>query len=311
MAAEGEILFRDSRDIQPPASAYEAASGSIYENIYEQLEPAKYIACQEDIWRPADKVEEEGGVAEIKMKSAFTLAVERLQARCTRVLDHKLMLLLVFLMTVWALFVDDILYAWPLSKSLDKPAAIVTAIFFGIFNLEWIARSFAQYSECVPRKQQPQQPGTLTTTTSSTCPSHASTLPLHTPPLQVLLLLFLADGAVSQRVDGPLLWSVARRSREPLLRCGGATHTTHAQPRTATRGHTAATAATQATPKGAASLYTHSLSPPSTSCRLVQHRRLFSIVGGRHAPRAHHEIAARDQGNPGLRPVLEAAQRRE
>ena len=49
--------------------------------------------------------------------------------------------------------VDDILYAWPLSKSLDKPAAIVTAIFFGIFNLEWIARSFAQYSECVPRKQ--------------------------------------------------------------------------------------------------------------------------------------------------------------
>ena len=177
MAAEGEILFRDSRDIQPPASAYEAASGSIYENIYEQLEPAKYIACQEDIWRPADKVEEEGGVAEIKMKSAFTLAVERLQARCTRVLDHKLMLLLVFLMTVWALFVDDILYAWPLSKSLDKPAAIVTAIFFGIFNLEWIARSFAQYSECVPSNR---SRSSSRTTTTSTCPSHTSTLPLHT-----------------------------------------------------------------------------------------------------------------------------------
>ena len=61
-----ELLFRDSRDIQPSHTAYEDRKGST-DNMYSMLEPAAFVACQEDIWQPINKTDGEDGDQGIKV----------------------------------------------------------------------------------------------------------------------------------------------------------------------------------------------------------------------------------------------------
>lgn len=65
---DNEVLFRDSRDIQPPATAYERVAT---ENIYASLEEAAFVPCPEDIWQPAQRSAAEKEVVEVKVRPAL------------------------------------------------------------------------------------------------------------------------------------------------------------------------------------------------------------------------------------------------
>ena len=75
-----EILFRDSRDIQPPVSSIaDAKAKGPQANVYADLDPALFVACQEDIWQPVAKNVLEGGETEIKVRPPPPRAVPRRQ----------------------------------------------------------------------------------------------------------------------------------------------------------------------------------------------------------------------------------------
>ena len=61
-----EVLFRDSRDIQPPGAAFEKGKGP-HDNPYSSLEPALFVACPEDIWQPVTAEADESGNVEVKV----------------------------------------------------------------------------------------------------------------------------------------------------------------------------------------------------------------------------------------------------
>ena len=71
-------------------------------------------------------------------------------------LDHNISLLVVFIMTFWALFAEDIQLAVPIKKAVDIPFAYVQLIFLIIFSIEQLVRSFAQYVR--PRRIEPERP---------------------------------------------------------------------------------------------------------------------------------------------------------
>ena len=73
MEAGTEVLFRDSRDIQPPVAAYEDAPAASRPNMYASLEPPAFVACVEDIWQPLTTSGDESGLAEIKVTRLFAL----------------------------------------------------------------------------------------------------------------------------------------------------------------------------------------------------------------------------------------------
>ena len=75
-----EVLFRDTKDIQPPAESYEF---KLTENIYRALEPAQFVACPEDIWQPLKTADDEFGVQEIKVRTS-----RQPRGRCARQRRH-------------------------------------------------------------------------------------------------------------------------------------------------------------------------------------------------------------------------------
>ena len=131
-----EVLFRDSCDIQPEDGGYTT------------LPPAAFVACPEDIWRPVKNEDEDDGLVEVKAKTQAQIAVEQLKKRISLVLDSRYMVGLVTVMTVWALFIEDLLIGIPeVHKSADEACGYITLLFLIIFMVEWVARSFAQYEE--------------------------------------------------------------------------------------------------------------------------------------------------------------------
>ena len=62
-----EVLFRDEQDIQPPQHLY-TADTKRKRNIYTDLAPANFVACQEDIWQPLPQTVDDGGDKEIKVR---------------------------------------------------------------------------------------------------------------------------------------------------------------------------------------------------------------------------------------------------
>ena len=82
-----------------------------------------------------------------QVKTRWELRLEKLQDQTLVVLDHRLTLLVVFLMTFWALFADDILYGTPLDKQYDLPFAYASLCFFIIFMIELTARTIVQFHE--------------------------------------------------------------------------------------------------------------------------------------------------------------------
>jgi hypothetical protein len=73
--------------------------------------------------------------------------LEELARRVMYVLDHRLCVTMVTIMTAWALFVEDLQFAVPLHKKVDRPFAIVTLIFFILFMIEQTLRSWAARKE--------------------------------------------------------------------------------------------------------------------------------------------------------------------
>ena len=67
-----EVLFRDTKDIQPPAESYEF---KLTENIYRALEPAQFVACPEDIWQPLKTADDEFGVQRSRCAQAASRVV--------------------------------------------------------------------------------------------------------------------------------------------------------------------------------------------------------------------------------------------
>jgi len=141
---DNDVLFRDSRDIQPPAAAYERIAT---ENIYAALEEAAFVPCPEDIWQPAQKSADAKEVVEVAKSTARQQAFKVVQRRALYAIDHKLSVGLIFLMTCWALFMDDVQLGVPMPKSVDIPFAYVTLVFLLIFASEQVTRSIVQFNE--------------------------------------------------------------------------------------------------------------------------------------------------------------------
>jgi len=141
---DNEVLFRDSRDIQPPATAYERVAT---ENIYASLEEAAFVPCPEDIWQPAQRSAAEKEVVEVKGSTARQQAWKVVQRRAVYAIDHKLAVTIIFLMTCWALFMDDVQLGVPMPKTVDIPFAYVTLVFLILFTIEQVVRSVVQFDE--------------------------------------------------------------------------------------------------------------------------------------------------------------------
>lgn len=157
----------DSGDIQPPSATYERRN---FENIYALLEPARFVACPEDIWQPLNKGEKEQGEEEIKGRSRNDELIDDLKLKISVFLDNRAVVSWVTVMTCWALFMDDLQLALPMIKDVDEPFAsareaqclslrlaarmsrnlcrrcnaVVTLTFLTLFSIEQILRSFAQ-----------------------------------------------------------------------------------------------------------------------------------------------------------------------
>ena len=80
-------------------------------------------------------------------KTQRQLFLEQVKKHVIVALDHRLTVFLVFFMTIWALFVDDMAIAVPLDKSVDAPIGYTTLVFLILFAIEQIARSIVQYEE--------------------------------------------------------------------------------------------------------------------------------------------------------------------
>jgi hypothetical protein len=115
--------------------------------MYASLDPALFVACQEDIWQPLPKTQGDTGEHELKLKSRREEFLEDLQLRTNAILDHKFASVIVFFMTVWALFIEDLEFGIPLPKIYDQLFAWFTLLFFLLFTVEWLARSIAQFSD--------------------------------------------------------------------------------------------------------------------------------------------------------------------
>jgi len=142
---ENEVLFRDTRDVQPLPEIYETDATGV--NIYSHVPDAKYVACPEDIWQPEASAEDEDALTVVKTKSKTQIALDKAKLKAVYVLDHNVSLVVVFIMTFWALFAEDLMLSVPLEKTVDEPFALVSLVFLVIFSIEQIARSIAQYQE--------------------------------------------------------------------------------------------------------------------------------------------------------------------
>jgi len=142
---DNEVLFRDEVDIQPPAALYTVETKKA-KNIYKELPPANFIPCQEDIWQPLPDTADADGEQEIKVKTRNQLMLEALRKHILAILDHKFTMLLVAIMTFWALFVEDFIIAINMDKSVDVGIAYVTLVFFALFCFEQFFRSIVEYS---------------------------------------------------------------------------------------------------------------------------------------------------------------------
>ena len=151
MASDATVLFRDSAEIQPGEDGIIETRQS-HRNVYQELPPAKFIACTDDIWVPQSKGEGDDEGVVVVAKTPFQIMLGHLQTRTVAVLDAKLTVLLVFVMTLWALFMDDFAISIPMDKAVDVPFAYVTLIFLVLFAIEQFTRSLAQYNEYCARQ---------------------------------------------------------------------------------------------------------------------------------------------------------------
>ena len=140
------FLFRDSSGIEPPAHAYQKQnSGGLDTNFYEQVAKPTFIACPEDIWAPRIEDDDAGNaVEEMHVKTQFEIYVEGLKRSTVDILDHGVILCVVFVGTFWALFAEDVAHGWPLAKKVDTPIAVVNLCFLIFFVTEQFARSVVQ-----------------------------------------------------------------------------------------------------------------------------------------------------------------------
>ena len=151
MAGTPEVLFRDNQSIQPDEEGLEATKRNVKENHYATLKPAAYVACPVDIWLPtADEDNRSQDTA--VTTSSHSIIFRKVQKRANIILDNRLTVLVVFIMTLWALFIEDVALAVPLDKAVDVYFAWFTLVFLMLFFVEQVARSIFQYEEyCAPQ----------------------------------------------------------------------------------------------------------------------------------------------------------------
>jgi len=143
------VLFRDDSGIDPVA-AQDVPEGA-YKN-YSSVPPATFILCTEDIWLPKKETPVDAHMAAVvsrraEQKKRRAALIAKIKSPIVKVLDHPFTLLLFTVMTVWALFLEEIRIAANLDKSVDPIFASISLTFMCVFLLEWIVRSAAQYEE--------------------------------------------------------------------------------------------------------------------------------------------------------------------
>ena len=81
---ETEVLFRDSKGIQPDVDAIKETAEEPENNVYGTLEQHQFIACQEDIWQPVGGAEDEDGEMGIKVRATAGALHPPACASCAR-----------------------------------------------------------------------------------------------------------------------------------------------------------------------------------------------------------------------------------
>lgn len=145
------------------------------DNFYENVPASHFVACPEDIWQPVHHGEDEWGEQEVKGNTRLQEFLEDLSRRLVDILDHKFCVFCVTMMTVWALFMDDLIVGVPMSREVDYACAWTTLIFLLLFLIEQALRSWAQYAPRTQPHVSPRLPP-LTRPSCCTCRPHASRL---------------------------------------------------------------------------------------------------------------------------------------
>jgi len=138
-----DVLFRDAETIRPPEEHFEVDSNRQgAPNVYKNVPPSKFIACAEDIWlakKLEPVVENDLGPAKQNVRQRADAIFRR---KALEVLDHVVFQIFFAFATVWALFIDDLIYGFELPKTVDKPFAWISMIFLILFGLEQLVRTY-------------------------------------------------------------------------------------------------------------------------------------------------------------------------
>jgi class 3 adenylate cyclase len=140
------------------AAAAAAGASAPPSNRYEAVPQPNFVTNVHDIWRPDQRALAHNSRASLidqwQRQSVLARArvrrrrfVHYLKPKVVQLLDHPLTFLLFFLLTFWALFMEDIRIASDFPKHVDRGFGCTSFVFMLIFFLEWAIRSWAESEE--------------------------------------------------------------------------------------------------------------------------------------------------------------------
>ena len=147
-------LFRDTTRIEPPDDIYERRREGTIDvdsedvvTMFHKVPAPTFAACEQDIWLPNFDEDKDEVIEEEHVPTWQEVLLKKFKVQAVHILDHNIALILVFVGTFWALFAEDMAFAVPLDKDVDKPFAWTNLFFLIFFTVEQTCRSIAQYEE--------------------------------------------------------------------------------------------------------------------------------------------------------------------
>jgi len=147
-------LFRDTTRIEPPDDIYERRREGTIDvdsedvvTMFHKVPAPTFAACEQDIWLPNFDEDKDEVIEEEHVPTWQEVLLKKFKVQAVHILDHNIALILVFVGTFWALFAEDMAFAVPLDKDVDKPFAWTNLCFLIFFTVEQTCRSIAQYEE--------------------------------------------------------------------------------------------------------------------------------------------------------------------
>ena len=170
MPAEDSLLFlRDLADVEPPRELYKDYDK---DDIYKMVPQPQWTGLEEEVWTPRERENDpqlervrqlikrnstgEGRQGSISNSGVNALSATKFatklqrkhksnpKVRTRKMLDHKVTEALMMIITIWALFGEDLRWI-AVPKEGDIPCWILHIITFFAFLIELLLRSWAQH----------------------------------------------------------------------------------------------------------------------------------------------------------------------